>query len=237
MKRLALYLLLCAVVPLPVRSSELAEPIAVQQPISVQQVLAQMEKRDQARFGLLSQYVCSRRYALNNRRFHKTAELSVRMTCTYPGHKSFEVISEQGLSVIRQRVLKKMLEAEEESSRDGIRETTYIWPRNYNFRLVGTEMQQGRPAFALDISPKKISKFLIRGRIWVDCEDFAIVRVEAAPALKPSAFIHNIHVVQQYAKVGPVWLPLYNRSMSDSFFFGHTDVAIDYTDYRITRKK
>jgi hypothetical protein len=128
-----------------------------------------------------------------------------------------------------------MLEAEEEASRDGIRETTYIWQRNYDFRLVGTEVREGRPAYVLEINPKTVSKFLIRGRIWVDCEEFAIVRVEGAPALKPSAFIHNIHVVQQYMKVGPAWLPLYNHSMSDSFLFGHTDVAIDSSDYHIAQ--
>ena len=42
--------------------------------------------------------------------------------------------------------------------------------------------------------------------------------------------------MQQYLKVGPVWLPLYNRSMSDSFFFGHTDVTIDSSDYQVTQK-
>jgi hypothetical protein len=62
------------------------------------------------------------------------------------------------------------------------------------------------------------------------------VRVEATPALKPSALIHNIHIVEQYVKVGPVWLPLYNRSMSDSFFFGHTGVTIDSSDYQVTQK-
>jgi hypothetical protein len=70
----------------------------------------------------------------------------------------------------------------------------------------------------------------------VDGDDFAIVRVEATPALKPSALIHNIKVVQQYEKVGAMWLPLYNRSMSDSFFFGHTDVTIDSSDYQVTLK-
>lgn len=227
MKRLALALLISAAL------SPMARPARISDPLTLPQVLSQMEQRDRARFALLSNYVCLRRYSLNNRRFHKGAEISVRMTYSSPGHKTFEVISEQGLSVIRQRVLKKMLEAEEEASRDGIRETTYIWPRNYDFRLAGTEVREGRPAYVLEIKPKIVSKFLIRGRIWVDCEDFAIVRVEAAPALKPSALVRNIQVVQQYVKVGPAWLPLYNHSMSESFWFGHTDVAIDSSEYRL----
>jgi len=196
-----------------------------------------MEERGQARSALLAHYVCLRRYASTNRRFHKTAELSVRMTCTDPGHKTFEVLSERWLSIIRQRVLRRMLEAEEEASRDGIRENAQITPRNYDFRLAGSEMLQGRPAYVLEVNPKTASKFPIRGRIWVDREDFAIVRVDAAPALCPSAWIHNVHVVQQYAKVGPAWLPLYNHSSSDSFFFGHTDVAIDSSDYQITERR
>jgi hypothetical protein len=56
------------------------------------------------------------------------------------------------------------------------------------------------------------------------------LRVEATPAQKPSALIHNIHVVQQYARVDPVWSLLYNRSMSDSFSFGHTYVTIDSSE-------
>jgi hypothetical protein len=231
MKRLAVFLLISGILSPPIR------PARITPPLTAQQVLAEMETRDRARSAALSQYVCNRRYVLINRRFHKTAEISARMTYNYPGHKTFEVISELGLSVIRQRVLRKMLEAEEESSRDGIRETTYIWPRNYDFRLAGTEVREGRPAYVLEVNPRTVNKFLIRGRIWVDCEDFAIVRVEASPALKPSAFIHNIHVVQQYVKVGPVWLPLYNHAMSDSFFFGHTDVAIDSSDYQIAQQK
>ena len=231
MRRLIVFLLISAALPSPAR------PAACSESPSVQQVIAQMDERGQARSALLAQYACLRRYALTNLRFHKTAELSVRMTYTYPGHKTFEVLSERGLSIVRQRVLKKMLEAEEEASRDGIRESTQISPRNYDFRLTGVEMQQGRPAYVLEIAPKRVNKFLMRGRVWVDCEDFAIMRVEAAPAVTPSVFIHNIHVVQQYVKVGPVWLPLYNHSMSDSFFFGHTDVAIDSSDYEIAQKK
>jgi hypothetical protein len=203
---------------------------------TVQDVVRQMDERGKARTALLDHYTCLRRYVVNNLRFHQVAELKVRMSCSSSGHKTFEVVFENGLSVIRKKVLRRMLEAEEEASRDDIRTQTQIASQNYNFRLLGSEMQQGRLAYVLEATPKTISKFLLRGRIWVDGDDFAIVRVEATPALKPSALIHNIKVVQQYEKVGAMWLPLYNRSMSDSFFFGHTDVTIDSSDYQVTLK-
>ncbi len=200
------------------------------------QIVARMEQHNQERAASVARYVCLRTYALTNRRFNKSARIDVRMTYTAPGHKTFEILSETGLSVIRQRVLKKMIEAEEEASRNGVRETNQISSANYTFRLLGTGTQEGRDAYILDLQPRVPSKFLVRGRIWVNCDDFAIVRLEGAPAVKPSAFIRNIHVVQQYQKIGTLWLPLYNRSMSDSFWFGHSDVTIDSSDYRITPK-
>jgi hypothetical protein len=203
--------------------------------LTLQQVLKQMGEQDGVRVALLARYTCNRRYALDNHRLHVKAELSVRMTYSYPGHKEFQVVSEHGPSIIRQRVLRRILEAEEEASRDDVRENTRITPRNYDFQLVGVQVQQGRPAYVLEVSPKATNKFSMRGKIWVDREDFAIVRIEAAPARNPSALIRNTRVVQQYTRFGRFWLPLFNRSESDSFVFGRTTVTIDSWDFEVTQ--
>ncbi|HYL35712.1 MAG TPA: hypothetical protein VEV17_07360 [Bryobacteraceae bacterium] len=205
-------------------------------PLTLRQVLERMEEQDQLRSVSLARYTCVRRYFLDNHRFHVTAELTARMTYCYPGRKRFEVLSERGPSIIRQRVLRRMLEAEAEASRDDVREHTRITPLNYEFQLLGVEIQQDRPSYVLKATPRSRNKFSLRGRIWVDSEDFAIVRVEAAPAQNPSALIRNTHVVQQYEKLGLVWLPLFNHSETDSFLFGRTEVTIDSRDYAMTRK-
>jgi hypothetical protein len=199
----------------------------VAQPLTLQQVLKRMDEQDQLRSASLARYTCIRRYLLDNHRFHTTAELSVRMTYSHPGHKEFEVLSERGPSIIRQRVLRRMIEAEAEASRDDVREHARITPRNYEFQLLGVDIQQGRRSYVLEVTPKASNKFSIRGRIWVDSEDFAIVRVEAAPAKSPSAWIRNTLVVQQYERLGRVWLPLFNHSETDSFAFGRTEITID----------
>ncbi len=36
------------------------------------------------------------------------------------------------------------------------------------------------------VEPQTNNKLLFRGRIWVDAEDFAVVRIEAVPAKNPS---------------------------------------------------
>ena len=202
--------------------------------LPLDQILRQMDEHDQAMSQSLSGYTCLRRYALENRRFHKKAELRVRMTYSSPGHKKFEVLSEQGPAVIRQKVLRPILDAEEEAGRDDVRPQTRIVPANYDFKLTGREVLEGRNTYRLDVVPKTRNKFLIRGRVWVDAENFGIVRVEASPAQNPSIFIHNTHVVQQSTRFGEYWLPQVNHSNTDSFLFGHTDVTIESWDYRIS---
>src|SRR5579864_3253285 len=204
-------------------------------PLTLQQVLTQMDEHDRVRLASLVRYTCTRRYALENRRFHATAELSVRMTYWYPGHKKFEVLAERGSSIVRQRVLRRMLQAETEASGDDVRDRTRINPLNYAFRLVGVETRQGRPAYVLEVSPKASSKFSMRGKVWVDGEDFAIVRVEAAPTQNPSLWIRNTRVIQQYEKLGLVWVPVFNHSETDSFLFGHTEITIDSGNYEVSQ--
>lgn len=204
--------------------------------VSLEQILRRMDEHDRAMSSFLKRYTCLRRYTLVNQRFHKKAELNVRMTYVAPGHKSFEVLSEQGPSILRQKVLRPMLEAETEAGRDDVRPNTRIVASNYDFKLLGLQVQQGRQAYLLEVIPKTRNKFLIRGRVWVDAEDFGIIRVEAVPAQNPSVFIHNTRVVQQSSRYGDVWLPQFNHSNTDSFLFGHTEVTIDSWDYKISEK-
>jgi outer membrane lipoprotein-sorting protein len=205
------------------------------QSLSLEEIASQMDAHDQSRAASLKGYTCLRRYSLDNHRFHRKAELLVRMTYTAPGHKRFEVLSEQGPAVLRQRVLRPMLDAEEEAGRDDVRPRTRIVESNYTFTLLGADPQQGRPAYLLQVTPKIRNKFLMRGKIWVDAQDFGIIRVEATPAQNPSLLIHNTRVIQESRRYGDIWLPLFNHSNTDSLLFGYTEVSIDSWDYKFSK--
>jgi hypothetical protein len=204
-------------------------------PLTLEEVLRAMGEHDRLRSSKLTEYSCLRRYTLNNRRFHKTAEITARMTYNSPGRKTFEILTERGPSVIRERVLRRMIDAEKEASSDELRLESQISPRNYDFQLLGADLRHGRNSYVLAVTPKTRSKFLVRGKIWVDAEDFAVVRVEGAPAQNPSAWIRNTAIVQQSKNFAPFWFPLSNHSETDSFLFGRTEVTIEYSDYRITQ--
>ena len=69
--------------------------------------------------------------------------------------------------------------------------------------------------YVLTVEPRTENKLLYRGRIWVDAEDFAVVRIEAAPAKNPSFWTKETKIEQVYAKVGDFWLPLSNQAAAN----------------------
>ena len=194
-------------------------------------IVDRMLRADAERHSALAGYTGMRRYHFDNKRVNKLADMTVHVTCDATGAKTFEVVDESGSSVVRNRILRKMLEAEEESSKNAERNETRITPDNYDFKLIGAEVLEGRESYVLEITPKNPSKFSIRGRIWVDSKDFAITRVEGQPAKNPSFWIRSVHVVQRYGRVGQFWFPVMNQSEAEARIFGATSVSIEYFDY------
>ena len=194
-------------------------------------IVARMVLADNQRLAAFAGYPGARRYHFENGKFGKSADVLVRLRCDAAGAKTFEVVDESGSPFVRNKVIRRMIDAEREASEQGEHQQTRIIPLNYDFRLLGLDTIEGRPAYVLEINPKTDNKYLVRGRIWVDAEDFAIARVEGSPARSFSFWVRSVHVVQQYKRVGPLWLPVTNESDAKVRIFGSTELKIDYFDY------
>lgn len=195
------------------------------------QVIAKMREGDEQRQAALHGYTAVRRYVLDNRRHHKRAEMLVQMRCLEDGSKQFKTISASGWSGARSHVFPRLLEGEREASLPDRRPRSRITPDNYSFDMVGMESVNGRPAYVIAISPKTENKYLVRGRIWVDLEDYAIVKIEGSPAKSPSFWIKSVHFVHLYQKTGSFWFPASDQSVTDVRIFGSIEVTIQYFDY------
>ena len=106
---------------------------------------------------------------------------------------------------------------------------------HYDFQFLSRETLDGVNCFVFDLSPKaryRELQGLFEGRIWVDAEDFAVVRAEGKPAKNPSFWTHSVNFVQVYHKSGTFWFPLSTESVTDARFFGKTAVSIRYFDYQ-----
>jgi hypothetical protein len=190
-----------------------------------------MTAHDSERQAALHGYTAIRRYVLENRNHHKRAEMLVRMTCREDGSKQFEVVSADGWGGARKHVFPRLLEAEIEAARPGLRERSRITADNYTFEMTGRQDVRGRPAYVIAIEPKTPNKYLASGRIWVDAEEYAIIRIEGKPAKNPSFWVKSVHFVHDYDKSGSFWFPVLDHSVTDVRIFGSTEMTIEYFDY------
>jgi hypothetical protein len=205
---------------------------AIQQDLpSVDDVVGKMMERDNQRQAALHGYTAVRRYVLENSRHHKRAEMLVTIKCLDNGSKEFQTVSATGWSAARNHVFPKLLESESEASLPDVRERSRITPENYSFEMIGTDFIDQHAAYVIGIAPKTHDKYLVRGKIWVDADDYAIVRIEGEPAKSPSFWIKSTHFIHSYQKSGIFWLPSYDRSMTDARIVGATELRIEYFDY------
>ena len=195
------------------------------------QIMANVLQQDTQRESQSRGYAGQRHYIFDNDRMHKHAELIAAVTCDRSGAKSFDVLDENGWKSANKHVLRKMLQSETETSQPIVRSQTRLTSDNYTFSFVQTEMIDDRLAYVIDVKPKRQDKYLIEGRVWIDAEDFALVRAEGKPAKNPSFWTRNIHFVHQYKKSGAYWFPASTLSVTEARLFGSTKVNIDYFNY------
>jgi len=192
-------------------------------------VVATMIQRDARREAEFGGYTATRHYLIVNKK--RRAEMLVEVSCARDMRKQFKIVSENGSYAIRKLVLHRMLSEETDASGPDIRKTTRITPANYDFKLTGKEVVDGRPAYVLQVTPKQENKYLIDGRIWVDADDYSIVRIEGRPARIPSFWTRSVHFVHTYQKVGPFWLAASTHSVSDVRIYGTAEVTIVNSAY------
>ena len=198
---------------------------------SAEEVVTKMMQFDAQRQSEQTGYTAVRHYAAVNKKRH--AEMVVRVSCDSSGAKEFTIVSEEGSGSIRKHVFHKLLSEETEASRRGTRTSTRLIPDNYQFQMVGLETLATGPAYVLSVTPKTPNKYLIDGNIWVDANDYSIVRIEGQPAKNPSFWVHSVHFVHTYQKVGQFWFASSTHSTSEIRIFGESELTIDNSDYNL----
>ncbi len=212
-----------------------AAPTKTAVPLALDQVVDNLVRRNEERAQALRSSESTRIYHLAYRGFpgDREAEMTVRAVYTSPSSKNFEVISQSGSKIILDRVFKKLLEGEQEAAQPAVHDRTLVNRANYDFELVRYEPSAAGGQYVLKLSPKSKNKFLYRGQICVDANDFAIARIEAEPAQNPSFWTKRSEVRHEYVKVQGFWLPACNQSISYIRLGGRATLTIEYKDYKL----
>jgi hypothetical protein len=197
----------------------------------VQRLMAANTQRSQALRG----YRGTRAYHLDYRGVFGSHDAAIQVEAVYtaPDRKDFKILSESGSKLLVNHVLLKLLSSEQEAQKEQNRKELEISPKNYDFVLAGTEHTPGGDFYVLQVSPKGKSKYLYRGKLWVDARDFAVARMQGEPAKNPSLWVSQTQIEYRWAKIGGFWLPVHNESVTQVRMGGKATLTIDYTDYQV----
>jgi hypothetical protein len=210
--------------------------LALPAALSTAQIVERMQQHNRKQNERLEHYQSLRHYGVVYRGFFKTitAEMDVEVEYNASTGKSYRIVSQKGSKLLDEKVLKRAVDSEVEVSRNEAEAA--LTEANYKFRLMGSETLGGRPAYILEVEPIAPSKFLYKGRIWVDAADFAVAKIEAQPAKNPSPWIGRPLIHHTNFKRNGFWLPEKNRSESKIRIGGTAVLTIDYGTYQIVPK-
>lgn len=203
--------------------------------LSVDAIVGKIMAANARRSAELRGFQGKRKYELQYHSFLGGRDASMEVLATYnaPDQRTFSVISQSGSKLLLNRVLLKLLDSEKEAFEH--RKQVELSPENYNFELVGMDgTTTGSACYVLTVKPRKENKFLYAGKIWIDAHDFAVVRMEGAPAKSPSFWVRDTQIESQWEKVGNFWFIAHNHSVSHIRMGGVATLNIDYGDYQIT---
>lgn len=196
-----------------------------------EELFTKLVENNDRRTRELQQYSGTRRYEVSNDNGKMLARSVVRVEFRAPDTKKFETVSEEGSGFVRRMVFKGLIKSEEEAAAGREHRDSSITPHNYTFRYLGEEDLDGYHCHVVYAIPARKDKYLFEGLVWIDSQDFAVVKIAGHPAKNPSFWIKRVDWTRRYGKVGGFWLPVRDESVTDVRIFGKKKLTIEYQDY------
>jgi hypothetical protein len=209
--------------------------LASASPMTLEQVVNHLVARNEERARGLKSYEGSRIYNVRYHGFPKDLEAQMVVSMQYdaPNTKQFTMVSQSGPKLLVDEVLKRLLKTETDAQRKNTRGAVNLDRNNYEFSDLKYVPAADGCSYVLSVEPRKPNKYLYRGKIRVNDRDFAVCGIQAEPAVNPSFWITSTSINETYKKVGDIWLPERNESVSRMRFGGSATLTIQYQDYKI----
>ena len=182
----------------------------------------------------LGQFSVVRTYKVENDKDKTLAEEVVAMKYSAPGTETFTIRSEKGSGFVRHHVFQRLMKDEENRVRADKDPDSLITPENYTLEIIGSDRIENSDCSVIHAIPKRKETDLFEGTIWVDEQDFAIVKIAGHLAKSPSFWIKRVDFVRQYQKIDGFWLLLREEASTNVRIYGKEILTIDYHDYTVT---
>ena len=150
--------------------------------------------------------------------------LDVHTEFSAPGGFVYTVMAEGGSGIIRGRVLRSLLNEEQQLIAKGASASVAISPANYAFTAGGVDAEG---LAIVDIRPLRRERSLIIGRMFLSA-DGSLVRVEGRLAKNPSFWVSRVNVVRTYERINGVVLPVALDTTATLRLMGSSSLRMTY---------
>jgi len=199
--------------------------------VTESQVLAELAVHNEKRKAALHDYTVLRTYQVVDLKGKVHAEEIGRMDFFSPDKKTFTVTSESGSGLVRHMALNPLINSEIEAAAGKEHHDSAISTDNYSLNLLGEQQLGPYRCFVAEAVPKRKAKYLFEGKVWIDANDYSVVRIEGHPATKLSFWIQHADFLRQYQKVDGFWLPEKDQTLVQVRLYGKKILKIEHRNY------
>ena len=199
--------------------------------VTESRVLTELAAHNEQRRSALHDYSVLRTYQVIDLKGKIHAEEVGRMEFLAPDKKTFTVDSESGSGLVRNMALNPLIKSEIETAAGKEHHDSAISADNYSLNVLGEQQVGSYRCFVAEVRPKRKDKYLFEGKLWIDVEDYSVVRIEGHPAKKLSFWIQHADFVRQYQKIDGFWLPEKDQTLVQVRLYGKKLLKIEHRNY------
>ena len=215
-------------------SNNLTAPVEPAPPdISETLLFTELLAHNELRNAELLGYAEVRTYEVTDATGKVRAQESGQMEYRAPDKKTFVTTSESGSGIVRRLALNPLIASEIEAASEKQHHDSAITPTNYTFELLGEQQVGPYRCFVVRATPKRPDKYLFEGIVWIDTEDYAVVRIAGHPAKKLSFWIERADFVREYQKIDGFWLSKKDETFVKVRMYGQKVLTIQHQNYSI----
>ena len=140
------------------------------------------------------------------------------------GRFGFDIVREEGSSVIRDQVLRKALQTEQQNVNDGETGQVELTTANYTF----TVSAASGDLVTMGLEARRRSPMLLNGTVTVTRADGDIVRIDGLLSQTPSWWTRRVEIARRYEAIGGVRVPVEMSSRADVRVVGDSNFRMTY---------
>ena len=180
---------------------------------------------------VLTSYRAFRRMHAKSEKFNQEGWLDAWTELDATGFR-YTIVSERGSDYIRNKVLKAVIQREQEIVAGGA-DRAALTEENYTF----SEIKPEDGLRYVLLKPKRKDVMLVEGRMVLDADNGDLLRVEGKLSKNPSFWTSLVNVIRHFAKLDGVRVPVSTESVAKVKFAGQSRLDVFYEYESINGRK